>query len=47
MRTICEAIMLDAMFDVPSGKNVKTLNVTLPYAEEKIGKSGLQYLKVA
>ena len=47
LRTICEAIMLDAMFDVPSGKNVKTFDVTLAYAEEKLGQSGLQHLKVA
>ncbi len=47
LRTICEAIMLDAMFDVPSGKNVKTFEVTLAYAEEKLGQSGLQHLKVA
>ena len=48
LRTICEAIMLDAMFDVPSaGKNVKSFDITLAYAEEKLGKSGLQHLKVA
>lgn len=47
LRTLCEAIMLDAMFDIPSGKNVKEFEVTLSYAEEKLGNSGLQHLKVA
>lgn len=47
LRTICEAIMLDAMFEVPSGKNIKEFDVTLSYAEEKLGQSGLQHLKVA
>ncbi|MEP7265951.1 MAG: ATP-dependent Clp protease ATP-binding subunit ClpX [Bacteroidota bacterium] len=47
LRTICEAIMLDAMFEVPSGKNIKEFDVTLSYAEEKLGNSGLQHLKVA
>jgi ATP-dependent Clp protease ATP-binding subunit ClpX len=47
LRTICEAIMLDAMFDIPSGKNIKEFEVTLSYAEEKLGQSGLQHLKVA
>lgn len=37
LRTICEAIMLDAMFDAPTN-NKKTLTITLDYAKEKIEK---------
>ena len=37
LRAICEAIMLDAMFDAPTN-NKKTLTITLPYAQEKIEK---------
>jgi ATP-dependent Clp protease ATP-binding subunit ClpX len=29
LRSICEAIMIDAMFEFPSKKDVKRLNVTL------------------
>ena len=37
LRAICEAIMLDAMFDAPTASK-KTLTITLPYAKEKIEK---------
>ena len=37
LRSICEAIMLDAMYDAPSG-NKKTLKIKLPYAKEKVAK---------
>lgn len=37
LRSICEAIMLDAMFDAPTS-NKKTLTITLPYAQEKVEK---------
>ncbi|MEY3845526.1 MAG: hypothetical protein RL293_1948 [Bacteroidota bacterium] len=46
LRSICEAILTDAMFDIPSS-NVKTLDVTLQYAEEKFSKSKIASLKVA
>ena len=35
LRTICEAIMTDAMFDAPSGKR-KSFTVTLDYARDKV-----------
>lgn len=35
LRSICEAIMMDAMFDAPSG-NKKSLTITLDYAKKKI-----------
>jgi len=47
LRSICEAIMIDAMFDFPSKKDVKSLTVTLDYAHEKFDKSDLKKLKVA
>ncbi len=37
LRSICEAIMLDAMYEAPSGKK-KTLEIKLPYAKEKVAK---------
>ena len=47
LRSICEAIMMDAMFDVPSGTDQKDLQITLDYAKEKISKSKLNKLKAA
>jgi ATP-dependent Clp protease ATP-binding subunit ClpX len=46
LRSICEAIMTDAMFDMPSQKE-KELRITLDYAVEKLDKSILSKLKVA
>ncbi|MEY4658278.1 MAG: hypothetical protein RJB36_44 [Bacteroidota bacterium] len=46
LRSICEAILTDAMFDLPSSGE-KTLDVTLSYAEEKFSKSKIASLKVA
>ena len=37
LRSICEAIMLDAMYNAPS-ENKKTLTIKLPYAKEKVAK---------
>jgi ATP-dependent Clp protease ATP-binding subunit ClpX len=47
LRSICEAIMLDAMYEMPSDKSVKELNITLGYAEEKLNKANINKLKVA
>ena len=47
LRSICEAIMLDAMFEVPSGKNIKEFEITLNYAMEKLDKTSINQLKVA
>ncbi|HAM98578.1 MAG TPA: ATP-dependent Clp protease ATP-binding subunit ClpX [Marinilabiliales bacterium] len=46
LRAICEAIINDAMFDLPS-EDVKEFVVTLEYAKEKLSKSNLKRLKVA
>lgn len=50
LRSICEAIMLDAMFEMPSAKEQtgqKSLEITLDYAKKKFEKSDLKKLKVA
>lgn len=47
LRSICEAIMTDAMFELPSVNNVKELIVTKDYAVEKFEKSRLKKLRVA
>lgn len=46
LRSIVEAIMMDAMFTMPSGKN-KALHVTLDYAKEKFEKSDVSRLRTA
>ncbi|GDX52171.1 ATP-dependent Clp protease ATP-binding subunit ClpX [Bacteroidota bacterium] len=48
LRSICEAIMTDIMFEIPSQKNVKTFVVSREMAEEKLSKSKFKHqLKVA
>ena len=46
LRSICESILTDAMFELPSQK-VKFFNVTLEYAQRKFNTSKLSMLKVA
>jgi ATP-dependent Clp protease ATP-binding subunit ClpX len=47
LRSICEAIMLDAMFDLPSDEKQKEHKVTLRYAKNKFKSSKISSLKVA
>jgi len=47
LRSICEAIMLDAMFDLPSDKQIKSFKLTLSYAKSKLDNSTLIKLKAA
>lgn len=47
LRSICEAIINDAMFELPSEKNSDKLVITRAYAEEKFSKSQYSKLKVA
>jgi len=47
LRSICEAIMMDAMFEVPSTQQKGDLFITLDYAIEKFEKSDIKKLKVA
>jgi ATP-dependent Clp protease ATP-binding subunit ClpX len=46
LRSICESILVDAMFEMPTSKQ-KSLHVTLEYATNKFNKSKLSLLKVA
>ncbi len=48
LRSICEAIMTDAMYDLPSAKDkVSSFTVDKKYAEEKLDKSTFSKLRVA
>lgn len=49
LRAICEAIMLDAMYEMPSKKHktMMELQVTLEYAQDKLMKSDIDKLKAA
>ena len=46
LRSICEAILTDAMFEAPSS-NLKELVIDLSYAEKQFSKSKISKLKVA
>lgn len=47
LRSICEAIMTDAMFDMPSQEGVKHFMVTEEYCKEKLRHEIMNKLKVA
>ncbi|MBP3548754.1 MAG: ATP-dependent Clp protease ATP-binding subunit ClpX [Rikenellaceae bacterium] len=42
LRSICEAVMMDTMFEVPSDSSCKEFTVTLDYAREKIERTAAQ-----
>lgn len=46
LRSIVEAVMMDAMFEIPSEK-VKSFTVTLEYAKQQLDKSHLGQLETA
>jgi ATP-dependent Clp protease ATP-binding subunit ClpX len=46
LRSICESILTDAMFELPSSKETK-FHLSLEYAEKKFDKSKMSLLKVA
>jgi ATP-dependent Clp protease ATP-binding subunit ClpX len=46
LRSICESILTDAMYELPSQK-IKTFEVTLEYAQRKFNTSKMSMLKVA
>ena len=46
LRSICESILTDAMYELPSQK-VKNFDVTLEYAQRKFSSSKMSMLKVA
>ncbi len=47
LRSICEVIMTDLMFDLPSQPKIKDYKITIDYARDKFNKSKISKLKVA
>ncbi|MCB0759940.1 MAG: ATP-dependent Clp protease ATP-binding subunit ClpX [Flavobacteriales bacterium] len=47
LRSICEAIMTDAMFEMPSQQGEKEFKITLAYAKKQFDKSKISKLRVA
>jgi ATP-dependent Clp protease ATP-binding subunit ClpX len=47
LRSICEAIMTDAMFEMPSQEGVDKFEITKEYAESKLSKTKLAVLEQA
>ena len=47
LRSICEAIMTDPMFELPSTPEVTSLEIDLEFVKAKLSKSKLSKLKVA
>jgi len=47
LRSICEAIMMDAMFELPSKEDTSEMTVGIKYAREKLEKTNLKRLKAA
>ena len=47
LRSICEAIMLDAMFEFPSDESKKELKITTTYVRKQLTKHSFTKLKVA
>ena len=47
LRSICEAIMMDAMYELPSKENPGDINIGIKYAREKLEKANLKRLRAA
>ncbi len=47
LRSILEAIMTDAMFELPSSKDVKSFVIDRVYAEQKLARSKISLLRAA
>lgn len=47
LRTICEMILTDAMFELPSENHNGTFHLTLEYAKAKLEHAKLEYMKAA
>lgn len=47
LRTICEMILTDAMFELPSEKDLKEFKLTLAYAKSKLEHVNLELMKAA
>jgi ATP-dependent Clp protease ATP-binding subunit ClpX len=47
LRSLCEAILTDAMFELPSQKDIKEFIVDMVFVEDKINKSSIKKLMAA
>jgi ATP-dependent Clp protease ATP-binding subunit ClpX len=47
LRSLCEAVMTDAMFEIPSEGKLKEFHITLAYAKDKLSRNKLKRLKAA
>jgi ATP-dependent Clp protease ATP-binding subunit ClpX len=47
LRAICEAIMMDAMFELPSREGAEEMTIGIQYAREKLEKANLKRLRAA
>lgn len=47
LRSLCEAILSDAMFEIPSSQEGGELKIDLKYAQNKFNRSKMAHLKVA
>lgn len=47
LRSLCEVILTDAMFELPSQKDIKEFTVDKVYVEDKLNKSGIKKLRAA
>ncbi len=47
LRSICEAIMMDAMFELPSKEDAEKMTIGIKYAREKLEKANLKRLRAA
>jgi ATP-dependent Clp protease ATP-binding subunit ClpX len=47
LRSICEAVMTDAMFEFPSRKDVQRFELNMRYVKDKLNKTNLHKLRAA
>jgi len=47
LRTICEMILTDAMFELPSETHAEVFTLTLDYVKQKLERAKLEYMKAA
>lgn len=47
LRTICEMILTDAMYELPSEDHNGVFHLTLKYAQQKLDRAKLEYMKAA
>jgi ATP-dependent Clp protease ATP-binding subunit ClpX len=47
LRSICEAIMTDLMFELPSKRDIRHFTLTREYAESKLTRTNVMHLKAA